>query len=234
MKMNTTRFFRLVWRINGLTLCLVIVLGLLAAVVGLIAMVVSEIARPRSKSDTLLTQTEARQSDWRLGSFAPLAGAETLYAGVTLAQEFGSSGSYRSKETSATCNYLFVRTTDKSSHFLLPDNKSILTELRPLRVGGSDSEGTRVEWLYGQRIVADTNKDDRLDHEDGFSVGFARPDGTDYQDVLTGIDAVLGETRRGPNTFLLVFRQKKSIQIAEMDIPSRKVIVTRPLPALGN
>jgi hypothetical protein len=230
--MKTTRFFRTIWRINGIALCLVIVIGLLAAVIGLIAMVVSEVARTHSKGATLLAQTDATHSDWRLGNFENLPGAETLYASVTLDQEFGGSSSYRSKETSAICNYLFVRTTDKSSHFLLPNNQSIVRSLDLLRVGGSDAAGARVEWLYCQRSQTDSNKDGRIDGEDSFEVGFARPDGTDYREAITGIDAVLGETRRGPNTFLLVYRQQKNIQVAEIDIPSRKVLVTKPLPAL--
>ena len=224
---QTTRFFRQVWRINGILICLAGVGACLAIVGGLLIVLVSELTRTRSKDETRLVRQDATHSDWHLGNFESLTGAETLYASVTLEQEW--RGSFRGKETSGICNYLFVRTTDKSSHFLLPDNKSILRELRPLR-----GKQERVEWLYCQRTALDSNKDGRIDQEDPFAVGFARPDGTDYREVLGGIDAVLGETRRGTNTFLLVYRQKQNIQIAEIDIPSRKVLVSKPLPPLGN
>ncbi len=222
--MKTTRFFRTLFLLAG------------AAIIPLAC------STPPSESRGV-SQTP-KPSDWKLGHFESLTGAGVLYAPITLGTEsYGSSGysdySGRSGSAGFTGNYLFVRTTDKSSHFLLASNRGLVRTLLPLRVGivdpsdeSSDSKKLRVEWLYVEYASQDSNKDNKLNAEDAFSVGFARPDGTDYHDVLTNIDEVLGTTRSAPNTFLLVYRQQKNIQVAEIDIPSRKVLVTKPLPAL--
>lgn len=219
--MKTTRFFQTLFLLTGTA--------------------VFPLACSNPPSESRSVSQTPKPSDWKLGHFESLAGAGVLYAPVTLGSESsGYSASLgRGGSQGFTSNYLFIRATDKSTHFLLPDNRGGVRNLQPLRFGVSDpgeedrdSKKLRVEWLYVEYVSQDSNKDGKLDFEDTFSIGFARPDGTGYHDVLTNIDEVLGSTRSAPNTLLLVYRQQKNIQVAEIDIPSRKVLVTKPLPAL--
>jgi hypothetical protein len=170
-------------------------------------------------------------TEWELGPFEDLKGVETLYAPISTDGQDGGSSFGRRSGSVETHNYLFTNLTDKSFHFLLPNHQSLLTEIKILSMGEGKSPET-AKWLYLHHITTDTNNDKALTVNDAFSVGFANADGTNYQDVVIGIDQILREMRRGKDKYLLIYHKQKSIHIAEIDIPSRSVLVDNSLTSL--
>jgi hypothetical protein len=177
-------------------------------------------------------------TEWKLGPFEDIKGVETLYASVSTEGYEGGSSLGRSAPSSMPHNYLFTNLNDKSFHFLLPDHQSLLTEMATLQMGEEKTVGREgksdhtAEWLYFHRVTTDTNQDKELSSSDAFSVGFANADGTNYQDVITGIDQILREMRRGKDKYLLIYRKQGAIHIAEIDIPARSVVVDNSLASL--
>jgi hypothetical protein len=177
-------------------------------------------------------------TEWKLGPFEDIKGTETLYASVST--EGGEGGGSLSRRASVALphNYLFIGLNNKNLHFLLSDHQSLLTEMTTLQmgeektVGGEGKSDHTAEWLYFHRVTTDTNQDKELSGNDAFSVGFANADGTNYQDVVVGIDTILREMRRGKDKYLLIYRKQKAIHIAEIDIPSRSMIVDNSLASL--
>jgi hypothetical protein len=115
------RVFRIVWRINGLALLLL----LLLAVVGLGGTLVSGLFRMSHASQAPqpnVAPAEEGQPELRLGAFERILGSTVLRADLH-SPERDSFSSYKGG-SSVSHNVLFYDTQDGKSWWLLPDSES--------------------------------------------------------------------------------------------------------------
>ena len=90
-----------------------------------------------------------------------------------------------------------------------------------------------VKWLVFHVVASDTDGDKRLTAGDRKLIAIANPDGSQYAEVLRDIDTVLGKTWKAPDELLVVYSAGGKNLVSEINLPDRKVSVTKELPKLG-
>jgi len=137
MNERPERFFTWVWRVNGL---LLLVIGLVG-VVGAVALVFNTaLFWSRDRPAQRLTEVAGAnlsEQNLPLGMFRSIAGSPFLYARLAPPSEYVGSGS--SGGLGAAHNLLFFDTGTKKAHWLLPDNERIIRSYAFLLVPTSEN-----------------------------------------------------------------------------------------------
>ena len=227
--MKRANIFRIIWKINAV---LILMVGLMVLVILCYTgyRIYQDVFRSREVSSVVNIESDTRISaEWRLGAFDRVEGTDYLMAPVYSAQTFQAS--YYEKGTSAVRNYLFVNAIDKSSRWLVPHNNYLFLASHKEwhRPGLGDSV---VKWLRYEVVKSDTNRDGRLTSEDQHTIGISDPTGEKYAELVSHVDRVLGYEMRDENTLLVFFRTGTKNFVAEINIPERRVTVTKELPEI--
>lgn len=193
--MKTTRFFRYLWRINGL---LIFVAAQLAVgVLAFMAIQFMDFGRHAPQQVVPVNaKPEEKPEPPTLGTFLEVRGTPFLRAPLTFGDQyryvkFSSSGGSHS-----ICNYLFVNLETTEGLWLFPTDKQLIADADELcevvqKDSSSRPELQPLAFSY-QIIDRDTNGDGQLTPDDKVSLGYTRLDGRGYTNVITGIDRVLG------------------------------------------
>jgi hypothetical protein len=121
---RSDRFFTWVWRVNGLVLLALGVVGL-AGTIALIFNVGLFWSRDRPEQQlTQVAGADLGAKDLRLADFRPIAGTQFLYAALAPPSEYIGSGS--SGGFGLAHNLLFFDMNSKKTHWLLPDNDQVI------------------------------------------------------------------------------------------------------------
>lgn len=127
---KSTRFFRYVWRINGIVL-------LLAAVVITLAvgtLLAGEIGRMmnwgRQANQQLLGPRSNDEPDLKLGDASLVEGTSVMRAEL---QQSSEGAKFSSGYSSETRNILFIEPGQKAASWLLPDNAHIIGDTQDIK-----------------------------------------------------------------------------------------------------
>ena len=120
--MTSVTIFRNIWKINAV---LILLVGLLA-LGGLVWVMARPLLDINHKEDVAPMPDLIGASDatWELGSFEEIPKADYTVAPVYSRKEVSTA--FSSKDTRAVRNYLFVNLTDKSTRWLLPNQKRVI------------------------------------------------------------------------------------------------------------
>ena len=143
----------------------------------------------------------------------------------------GSSSLSKSSGSGYARNYIFVHSAEQTCHYLMPTHAQIVLFVERLATGDDTQKNGPVQWLYCHIVDTDTNHDGRLTEEDGFSVAFANPDGTQVKTVLQGVSKLLGRTRLSGDRILIFYTSEDKSWMSEVNIAERSVARTQELPA---
>jgi hypothetical protein len=185
----------------------------------------------------------------QLGGFQELAGTDYLMAPVATprGREDYSVKPEGSRADFAR-NYLFVNLTDKSSYLLLPTNDYLILEAKVLPAGGQAKENkenkaapqtepakadnrpakTDTKWLYYRVVKSDTDNDKQLTGSDRWTVALSDISGREYKELIADVETILYETNRADN-LILIYRAEGRNQIAEINLSTRQVTLTKDL-----
>ena len=231
MKLRPT--FRTVWKINAL---IILVGGAgVCVILGFLAFeAVRSRFQPREKADTVSVEGSV-DARWHLGPFETISGADYMVAPVLSAQSYAVA--FKEREASATRNYLFVNLQDKSSRWLLPNNDRLILDMIWLAGDGSavrwGSNEKPVKWLMFHVVTTDIDGDKRLTAGDRMLIAIANADGSQYAEVLRDVDTILGKAWKAPDEMLVVYSAGGKNLVSAINLPDRKVSVTKELPKLG-
>jgi hypothetical protein len=200
----------------------------------------------RSASTTPSATGPASEPNVQLGAFQELAGTDYLMAPIATPrgrEELSvKSEDYR---TDLARNYLFVNLTDKSSHLLLPTNDYLILEAKVLPAVGQPKEKRTApatdpaktdakpapggaKWLYYRVVKIDTDNDKHLTGNDRWTVALSDVSGGDYKELIDNVEKILYETNRADN-LVLIYRADGKNQIAEINLSTKQVSITRDL-----
>lgn len=227
--MNLSPLFNLIWKINAL---LILVAGVMAC--GLMAFVGYTIYKDHARhyGDEVVNIAPDVDAEWRLGSFDRVAGTDYLKAAAYSEQSYGVAYGSASKEASAIRNYLFVNATDKSSRWLMPSNSQLFVSDMRLGETMNAPESELSRWVQYEIVKADTDGDGRLTNTDRRAVAFSDVIGQGYTEIISDADSVIGTELRDANTQLVFYNSGGKSFVAEIDLPARRVSVTKELPQI--
>ncbi|MBC7817317.1 MAG: hypothetical protein IAG10_10550 [Planctomycetaceae bacterium] len=217
----------------------------------------------RPASTRLNPEVKPPQPDLRLSSFHAVAGTPFLMAKITnygqRDEPFSksvSSGSWKGS-TGAGANYVFFDTTSDTATTLLPNNDALIVSMdsltdemglnfsnhSPIRkveqtsaVQTADvnrSSSATVRWHMVELVKADTDNDGELTSKDRRSLGIADANGFGFAEVIPNLGEVFSQTMVDRETLLVIHGSQARQVAVRIDLASRKVLSSKPLPNFG-
>ena len=204
--MEESKFFRYVWRVNGLIL---LVAGILAT--GVLAFagyqMYSKATHDRSTRNIVNIQEGSEiEEEWRLGYMSEIQG--TPYIMVPLNSDQSYAQSYYSKSTSSARNYLFINSKNNEQHWLFDDNKYLIANTDMLSEYEYGREERNIRAILYQIVKQDTDKDNRLTSNDLKTISISHPNGGGYKELIEGVDVFVGHRTVDENTLLMVYQKQ--------------------------
>lgn len=226
--MEENKFFRYVWRFNGLILMIAGVLG-----IGVLAFagyqIFAEIARERDVRTIVNVQEENDiKEKWQLGYMSKIQGSPYVMIPLNSDQRYAQS--YYSKSSSSTRNYLFINSKNNDKHWLFNTNQYLVVDSEFLSENEYNSDEREIRAILYKMVKSDTDNDKRLTSKDLLTIGMSLPNGKEYKEILEGIDVFVGQRLLDPNTLLIVFQKDGVGYSANVNLPGFVVTDETELP----
>ena len=229
--MDENRFFKFVWRFNGIVLMVVAVLAI--GVLGFAGyQIFRETTREREVRNIVNVTDETDLDErWRLGYLGNVDG--TPYLMIPLHSDQSYAQSYYSKTSYSTRNYLFINSATNQKRWLLDTNDYLIMKDEMLFVGKHDTEDRKVKAILYHMVKGDTNGDDRLTHDDLSVVALSKPDGTEFREILLDLDVFIGHRVLDENSTLLIYQKKGKGYSATLSLENFVLSSATELPMVG-
>lgn len=177
-------------------------------------------------------ENERIDSEWTLGGFSPIQNTNFMMSPVYSKQEY-EVGFGSGKSASSTRNYFFLNSVDKTTRWLAPTNKYLFTDERTIQEGNTNNNTAKVLAIEYKIVKNDTNGDGRLTSADKKSFAMSEVDGSNFTEIVEGVDEFLGSEQQNADTLLLFYRSDAKNFLTEIKISAKKVIQTKELPKIN-
>lgn len=229
--MEENRFFTLIWRFNGLVIA---VAGGLAIV--LMAFVCyqlfEETTRQRNVTNVVNVEEHGADETWELGYLSTISGS--TYVVMPLNSEQDIARASFSKSSYSPRNYLFVDIESDNRSWLLPHTDFLFLDRKSItRARTPDSEAVVLAFLY-VLVKSDSNGDGRLTENDARTLALSSPDGSNYTEVLSNLDEVLGTSHSGGTSIFVVYQRQGVAYTATINLSDFSIEGEAELPEVGS
>lgn len=228
MSRRAEKFFKWVWRLNGLLLLALAVAGIIgvAALAANLAIFASH-ERPAEQLVNV-AGADIGERDLRLGGFHPIAGTSLLYAQLAGPSEYVGSGSSGGFGTAH--NLLFFDTTTKKAHWLLPNNEQVISSYdflaEPQSTGyecGEDEAEQRNRKAIAILIELEDATEGPAPHASSRSIAVASPDGRALAKLADRTAGMLGYHQASGDSVLVFYVSKGAAHVLDLDPIARIV-----------
>jgi len=229
--MEDNKFFKYVWRINGI---IVLIAGVLA--IGVLTFVgyklYFEATSNHSLRNIVNIQEESEvDEDWRLGHMAEIKGSP--YVMVSLNSDQRYTQSYYSKSSLSPRNYLFINSTTNEQHWLFGHNKYLIADTAMLSEHGLARDDRNVRAILYQVVKKDTDGDRRLTSEDAKTISISRTDGRGYRELIEGVDIFVGHRTIDKKTLIVLYQKQGVAYSANVSLSEFTVFNKQELPKIS-
>jgi hypothetical protein len=227
-----SRFFRFVWRFNGLV---IMIAGVLA--IGVLAFtgyaIYKDVTRDREARNIVNVQEENdSKKSWQLGYMTGIDGSPYVMVPLNSVQDYADS-SYSDSSSSAR-NYLFINSQDNAKHWLFDTNEYVIANTELLSEKDYDAADRKVRAILYRIIKADSNNDQRLTDDDLQAVALSLPDGKGYKEILSDIDLFVGSRLVDEDKLLIVFQRQGLGYSATINLDGFVIYREAELPKVGH
>lgn len=221
-RMKTSRFFRTVWRVNGVLVLLAFVLAGGAALIGLVFAAADALGDDTPDAPAAIVEGDEHLA---YGLVEEIEGTSHVLLPLTAR---APSMPYSSDGAGVTRNLLFYDAATGATRWLRPDHRGAVLDHTLLRDAGKE-EGP-VRWIRFELADADTDGDGEVTGEDAARVAVSGPGGEGLATVVGDADEILGYAPPRDGTLLVFFRRGAEHLVAEVDLAAREVRRTTALP----
>lgn len=227
------RFFRIIWKVNAILICLVGLMLTAMLAFGLFGMAQSMTRTNESGAVAVHTEPPSAKetANLTIDKAEELDGTRIVRCSVQSGNpERGKIGSFSSGYTaSATCNYVFYDLTTNQPTTLFPTNNNVVVESQDFYFPAEPCDKRVTKWTSYVVADKDTNHDSFISSDDLKSLAIAHADGKDYHVFLSDLDRVLKTELIGENDFYVFYEQDKSIFVTRIDLAAQKIIQTQKI-----
>jgi len=226
--MNENRFFRFVWRFNGIILMVAGMLSIFALLIGGYSFI-RNTTRERDTRNIVNVQGDATiEEKWQLGHMSPIEGGP--YVMIPLHSDQKYAQSYYSKSSSSARNYLFINSQNNKKHWLFDTNQYLIADISLLSEKEFRAEKRNIRAILYRVVKRDTNRDKRLTDDDLQDIALSRPNGKGYKEILNGIDVFIGQWLIDEDMLLIVYQRKGIGYSANVTLSDFRLLNESELP----
>jgi len=230
-KVDDNRFFKFVWRFNGIAIMVTIIIG--------IVMMFGSILGGFWKKDEPLIANVANDPDgqekWRLGYAQKIRGrvvviplvSEREYVKVGVPSMKSALHSYGDSYSGR--NMLFIDGESNKSKWLFPTNNQMITSSKFLPKD-DEYKNKDVNFIVYEIVTEDTNGDKKLTSDDMASIAVSSFDGSHYQVIASKVDRLIDVSQVGKDRLLLVYQKNKIGYSAAYSLADFSLIDQKELP----
>ncbi len=204
--MKESKFFKFVWRLNGLIL---MIAGILAIGVLVFAgyKIITDITRERNTHNIVNVQDEDDiKEKWQLGNMSDIEGSPWIMIPLNSNQSYAQS--YYSKSSSSVRNYLFINSQNNEKHWLFNTNEYLILEAELLSKNEYESNERNILAILYKVVKSDSDSDKRLTNKDLQTISISLPNGIGYKEILNGVDNFIGKKIVNEKSLLLLFQKE--------------------------
>ena len=228
--MEENKFFKLIWRFNGLVIS---VAGVLAIGVLLFAAykLFQDVTRERTtRSIVNIEENSEIKENWRLGQFSEINDNKILMIPLHSDQSFDRA--YFSKSSNSTRNYLFINTETSQEKWLFDHTNYLIERSDKLRRGDYNSKEPIIVILY-QLVKLDSDHDNRLSSADLTTIAITNPDGSGYKELIKEVELVVDHTLLNEKELFLIYQKSGVSYSAILNLENMELTKTRVLSKVG-
>ena len=186
--MEENRFFKFVWRFNGIVFMIAAVLA-----IGVLSFagyrIYQDVTRERATRNIVNVAEESPiKEKWQLGHLQNVSG--TPYVIIPLYSDQSYAQSYFSKSAESTRNVLFINIRTNQKKWLFDTNNYLIINEELLSEKEFDHRERNIRAILYSVVKRDTNGDKRLTNDDKIDVALTTPSGERYWGSDLFIDIV--------------------------------------------
>lgn len=228
--MDENKFFRLVWRFNGLVIS---VAGVLA--VGVLIFVAlklfQDVTRERTTRNIVNIEENAEiKENWRFGQITQINDGKILMIPLYSDQSFDRV--YFSKSSNSTRNHLFINTETSQQTWLFDHTNYLIERSDKLIKGDYGSKQSIIAILY-QLVQLDSDHDNRLSVGDLTTIAITNPDGSGYKELIKEVESIVDHTLLNKTELFLVYQKAGVSYSTILNLKSFELTKTDKLPKVG-
>ena len=228
--MEENKFFKLVWRFNGLVIS---VAGVLAVALLVFATykLFQDVTRERTTRNIVNIEENADiKESWKFGQFSEINDGKMLMIPLHSDQSFDRA--YFSKSSNSTRNYLFINTETSEEKWLFNHTDYLIERSDRLSLGDYNSKEPIVAILY-QLVKLDSDHDSRLSAGDLTTIAITKPDGSDYKELITEVELIVDHTLLNKSELFLIYQKAGVSYSTVVNLDSHKLTKNHQLPKVG-
>ena len=236
--MEENKYFRFVWRVNGIAIMLLL---LFVIGVGGYKFIKDILHRERPPVITNVAVDPQGEEKWTLGRPESIDGTQFIYIPlVSEKKNISISGPGMLKEVNSygqgyfapSRNLLFVNKQTRDMKWLFKDNRQLIADMDMLSVRKQDDKDRMIDAILYQVISKDTNGDKKLTSEDLADIAISNPDGTRFKEVFQSVERVFGATSVGGRDVLVLYQSNGKGYASTIRLQDMSVQDTREMPKI--
>lgn len=228
--MEENRFFKLVWRFNGLVISVAGVLSVCVLLFVVFKLFQDATRERTTKNIVNIEENAAVKESWSLGQFSESNDHKILMIPLHSDQSFDRG--YFSKSSNSTRNYLFINTETFEQKWLFDHTNYLIERSDRLRKGDYNSKEPTIAILY-QLVKLDSDHNNRLSAGDLTTIAITTPDGSGYKELITEVELVVDYTLLNEKELFLIYQKSSISYSAIVNLQSMAVTNTGQLPKVG-
>jgi hypothetical protein len=221
---RTSRFFKWVWRIDGLLLmaCALGALAIIGLVLGL------EVFGPQRVPDALteVAGQALEKSDLRLSGFQPISGTSFLYAPLEVRGEYGLRSGSSGYGYGEPRNLLFFDALSKRAHWLLESSDRTIHSYAFLTDPADSADDEDDDERHTIGLLLEIARDPASSERKASAlrrVAVAAPDGRTIATIAETAQEVLGHHQPRTDTLLVFYVADGVARVLDVDPTTRTV-----------
>ena len=221
--MDENKFFKFIWRINGLLIFSIAALSLILLTFTLYHEFNRATGERNVHSVVNVDEEQEVENRWVFGQISTLQDTPYIILPLYSNQEYDQT--YFSKSARSNRNYLYINTLTENKNWLYDHNRFLISDRETLKIKKVDSEKdqkTPIAHLF-QVIENDTNADGRLNTKDKLNIVLTHIDGTNRQNILSNIDDFLGHTLNDNNELVALYSKDNATFSVRINLETFKI-----------
>lgn len=230
--MEENRFFKFVWRFNGIIFMIAGVLTI--GVLGYASYkMYSDATRERNVANIVnVAENKHIDEKWQLGHLEKIDG--NPYVMIPLYSDQNYAQSYYSKSAQSTRNILFINIGNNQKRWLLDTNDWLIisSDILPEREYNEKDRLAKV--ILYSIVKKDTNNDKRLTSEDKSVIALSELSGENYKEILRDIDVLIGQQLLDNKTLIVIYQKQGIGYSATVSLTDFSISNQTQLPKIKN